>query len=256
MLYHMKNIKLIIGGVVLVAVILIGVYLKGFGGDEASKNLRNQEVSSEDPANIALDFYNSWLEAVKSSSTDPYKLELASATILSDELRTRLQATDGHADTEIDPVLCQTTKPEKVRGKVVFEDENNVEVLVIAKDKELTAQSLFKLSRLNDGWYINDITCAPGEFEEPREFTFEKEGYLLKTVPPPYKSGNWHIVFENDGELGYITPLIFSPNSTCTATDGSESVCNTGDFSEATKISVKGQMTETGAEVQKLQFTN
>lgn len=252
----MKNSKLIIVGVVLVAVILVGLYFKGLIGDETSKNLRSQEVSMEEPVNIALDFYNPWLEAVKSTSTDPYKSDLSGMQFLSEELRIRIMATEGRSDTEIDPVLCQTTVPDKARGKVVFEDEANVQVLVIAKDKALTAQSLFKLKKLNDGWYIDDIACAPGEFGEEREFTFEKEGFLLKTVPPPYNPENWHIVFEQDGNLGYMTPLIFDGNSTCIATDGNESVCRPDQFTEATRISIKGQMTETGAEVKRLEFTN
>ena len=213
-----------------------------------------QEVSTNDPTDIVLDFYNPWLEAVRSTSTDPYTAELATAKILSEELRARIVSSAGRGDTEIDPILCQTTTPARVTGRIVSEQENEVRVLIMAKEKELTAQSVFTLKRLDDGWFIADVLCSSGEFDIPREFSFEKEGYLLKNIQPPYNPEYWHLIFEEAGELGHVVPLLFSTESSCIAVDSSTAVCAPDQFTEAKKVHVYGQMTESGALVTRLQF--
>jgi hypothetical protein len=253
----MNNKKLVVGGLIgLVAVAVIaGVLYKAFRTQEGEWQVTyNQEVSTAEPVDIAMDFYNPWLEAVKSTSTDPYTLGLAEGKILSEKLRARLVSTKGQAETEIDPVLCQTTTPARVTGRVVSAQENEVRVLVMAKEKELTGQSVFTLKRQGDGWFIDDILCSPGEFDIPREFSFEKEGFLLKSVPPPLDSKLWHIVFEENGELGHAVPLFFGAESKCVSADGNESVCNPDQFAEATGARIYGQMTESGADVTRLEF--
>lgn len=213
-----------------------------------------QEVSGNEPIDIVLDFYNPWLEAVKSTSTNPYTLGLASEGLLSEELRARIVRSEGRGDTEIDPVLCQTTTPDRITGRIVSAQENEVRVLIMAKEKELTAQSVFTVKRHNNGWFIEDIVCSSGEFDIPREFSFEKEGYLLKNIQPPYNPEYWHLVFAEDGELGHVVPLSFNAESSCIATDTSVSTCVPDQFTEARKVHVYGQMTESGAEVTRLQF--
>ena len=241
-----------------IAIIIIIVLFNKVPGTETSdpQETVNQEVSSSTPVDIVLDFYTPWLEAMKSSSTNPYKSGLASEKILSKELRARLMSTEGHSATEIDPVLCQTTVPEGVTGRVVAEQKDEIRVLVLAKDKKLTAQSVFTLKRLNDGWFIDGISCFPGEFDIPKEFSFDREGYALKNVPPPLDPKLWHIVFEENDEQGHAVPLFFSATSTCLSVDGNESVCIPDQFVEATKIHVYGQMTERGVEVSRLEFKN
>lgn len=252
------NRKLFLMGTFLgLAVIIISVVLfsKVFKSEvPAMGETTNQEVSLALPVDIALDFYNSWLEAVKSSSTNPYTSGLATEKILSKDLRARLMSSEGRSADEIDPVLCQTTVPEGVNGRIVVERENEARVLVMAKDKNLTAQSVFTLKRLNGGWFIDSIACSPGEFDLPREFSFDREGYLLKNVPPPLDSKLWHIVFEENDELGHAVPLFFIATSTCMSADRKEEICVPDTFREAVKIHAYGQMTERGVEVQRLEF--
>ena len=214
----------------------------------------SQEVSTDTPIDIVLDFYGPWLDAMQSTSTDPYKLGLPTTKILSETLRTQLIASEGRAETEIDPVLCQTTVPERGRARMLFQKDDTASVLVNAKEPGITAQSVFALKRQNEGWYIDNITCYPGEFEAPREFSFEKEGYLLKNVPPPLDAQYWHIVFEDNGEKGHTVPLLFNVESTCVAVDGSTAVCAPDQFTEASKVHVYSQMTELGADVVRLEF--
>lgn len=256
----MKKQRLIIVGVVVVVIITIGagVFFKLHGGvqSEGSK-AGSQGTSNNDPTDIVLDFYNPWLEALRSTSTDPYQSGLATAPILSKTLSDKLVASLGHAATLPDPVLCQTKLPSAIATRIVYTLENKEQVLVTAKDKDLTGQSIITLNKNNDGWYIDDIQCAPGEFEAPREFTFENVGFLLqKSVPSPYNSNNWHIVFAQDGKQGYVAPLLFDGKSMCTAPDGSTAVCDPSKFEETAKVSVHGQMTEYGVQVQKMELTN
>lgn len=248
-----RTLVIVSVAVILAVIVIVAVILLKTNGSQIIQSL-SQEVSTDDPIDVALDFYGPWLKAVKSTSTNPYQEGLAENKILSKELRARLMSTEGRSETDIDPVLCQTTIPERATGRIVSEQESEARVLVKAKEKELTAQSVFTLKRLNDGWYIDAIECELGEFELPREFTFEKEGHLLKSVPPPYDPQYWHLVFEENGELGHVVPLFFNATSTCKSTDGSENVCNTDQFVEATKVHVYAQMTELGAEVQRLEF--
>lgn len=253
-----QNKRYIIAGAIgILVILLIATILyknRGEGVPVTPQNTDIQEFSTSSPVEIVLDFYEPWLKAQKSTSTDPITLEPEKNMILSKELRTRLSDMKNHAPTEIDPILCQTTTPERVTGRIVSQDENEVRVLVMAKDTALTAQSVFTLKKMSGGWYIDSILCSPGEFDVPREFSFDQEGYLLKRVPPPLDSNFWHIVFEQDGEQGHAVPLLFDADSMCTALDGTKTTCNADVFTEAMKIHVYAQMIEAGAQVKRLEF--
>jgi hypothetical protein len=102
----------------------------------------------------------------------------------------------------------------------------------------------------NGGWYIDNIQCSFGEFAEEKEFSFEKEGFLLKnSVPSPYNSKNWHLVFAENGQDGHVVPLFFDSESQCTDLDGNKSVCKPDQFTETTGVFIRGQMTERGVSV-------
>ncbi|MEX2014136.1 MAG: hypothetical protein WD896_02155 [Parcubacteria group bacterium] len=238
----MKKIA-IIGAV---AVLVLGTVLFVFKGSN------EQQVSKLDVTDTVGNFYNQWLEATHQPLTaDPNRATLAKSPILSEVLRTRLK----NYDTKPDPVLCQTVTPENISLMNVSENEDKAQVLVISKDRKVTEQALVTLLRYGEGWYINDILCSPGEFEPEREFSFEKEGYLLKgSIPPPFNPVNWHLVFEENGKLGNVVPLFFDSKSQCTSLDGNKSVCKPDQFTEATKVSVHGQMTERGVSVNQQQF--
>lgn len=243
----MKN-KIIV--LVLVVFIIIGFVWVFFKGNV----LNQQEVSMSDPVDVVLDFYDPWLDARKSETTDPYKEGLDKSPILSKELRSRISKAKGQSDTEVDPVLCQVTVPTVISGRPLYESEDKVEILILARDKGLDGQAVVVLNKLNGGWYINDIKCSPGEFAPPREFSFEREGYLLKSVPAPLNSKYWHLVFEENDELGHVAPLFFGEESICILSNGDESVCNPDQFLETSKATVYGEMSESGVSVKKLRF--
>lgn len=252
--------KFLVPGATLLALLALAagvIYaLMNAGGGMGDGTSNEQAVSTDSPIDIVLDFYSPWLEARQSTSTDPYQLQLGNNPLLSETLRQQLITNEGRTETDIDPVLCQTTIPERVRARMVSESPEMARVLVNARDASITAQSVATLKRLNNGWYIDSIECSPGEFEEPREFSFDREGNILKNVPAPYNSEYWHIVFEEDGRPGHVAALFFGATSTCTNFDGSEAVCDPSQFIEGVKIRAVGQMTETGVDVVRLEFKN
>lgn len=215
-------------------------------------SLTPQEVSMENPVNTTLNFYEEWQSAVRATSTDPYQASLAETPILSKELRARLKDTEGQSADEPDPVLCQTTVSTKVAALPVYEHDDEAQVVVLSREEGRTEQSIFTLLRHKGGWYINEIECSLGEFAPEREFSFDTEGYLLKSVPPPLDPNYWYIVFEQDGEMGHTARLFLSAESVCVAIDGSESACDSGQFVEPSKVYVQGQMTESGVDVKRL----
>lgn len=213
-----------------------------------------QEVSIDTPVNIVLDFYMPWLNAVQSEETNPYQEELDKNPILSKDLRTKLKTAEKSTE-EIDPVLCQTTVPSRVAARVVFQNEETAEILVTARPSDFSSQQAIAVLNAHDGgWYIHDIRCSPGEFAPDREFTFEREGNLLKSVPEPFNPENWHLVYEENGVPGHAVPLFFDAESTCQTQKGDESVCNPDSFVETSKVYIKGQMTEAGVELKHLEF--
>lgn len=208
---------------------------------------------NKDPIDIVSDFYASWLDAAKSTSTDPYKEGLQSNPALSSALSAKLAAAKG---TSTDPVLCQSRTPSKIATRVVYTLPAKEEILVTAKDKDLTGQAIVTLSKQGENWSIDSIECAAGEFAPEREFTFEQEGFLLKQVPPPYDPKNWHLVFSEEGTMGHVVPLFFDSSSMCTSPDGTTAVCDPSTFKETRKATVHGNMTEYGVNVKKMELTN
>lgn len=240
-----------------VAIITLGLYFKTYRTqkqvDQVTQGTTTEQgVSTNDPVDVVMDFYTPWLQAMRSTSTDPYRSELTARPILSGALRTKLEASKGHAVTEPDPVLCQTTVPELITTKMVYKLPDSAQVLVMAKRKP--EQALVTLKHLSNGWYIDDIACSLGEFAPAQEFSFEQEGYLLKSVPPPLDSKHWYIIYEENNVKGNFEALFFDKESLCVSPDGKKTTCNTDTFVDATKVHVYGQALEAGIQVNRIEF--
>src|SRR3989344_7951913 len=213
-----------------------------------------QQVSKLDATDTVRDFYGEWLKAAGQATIDPSRATLAKSPILSKKLRGQLVSTLKQSDA-LDPVLCQTVIPENISSRTVLENTDEAQILVTSQDKKVTEQAIFILKKQGDGWYIDNIECSLGEFAPEREFSFEREGHLLKgSIPPPYDSKNWHLVFEENNKPGHVVPLFFDSESQCTSLGGSKSVCKPDEFIEATKVFVRGQMTERGVSVKQLEI--
>ena len=239
--------KIITFGVIVVLVV-IGLFTRGsFGG--------SQQVSKLDTIDTVGDFYNAWLKAVKDPTAVPNLTTLSKTPYLSKILQTRIVEARKTKNTEIDPVLCQSVIPQSISIRKVFETTDKAEVLVMSRDKTVTNQAVIELSKLKDGWYINEIKCSLGEFAPEKEFSFEQSGFLLKvSVPAPYNSKNWHLVYEENGQKGNVIPLFFDSTSKCINTNKSESICKPDQLKETTEVFVRGQMTESGISIKRLEF--
>ena len=235
-------------GVVVVLIVIVGLIWAFTGSSK-------QEVSQLDAVDTAGDFYRQWLKAVQMPETaDPDLKTLAKSPILSKTLRDKIKSAQKDSD-EIDPVLCQTTTPEDISMRRVLIGEEEAQIVVTSKDKSVTNQAFITLNKLNDGWYINDISCSLGEFAPEREFSFEKEGYLLKSsIPSPYNANDWHLIFEENNIPGHVVPLFFDSESQCTDLDQNKSVCSPDQFTEAMKVFTRGQMSERGVSVKQLEI--
>ena len=248
-----KRTQLIIGAAALVALALVIAAAWLYQSRGYLFTPPEQEVAMGEPVDIVLDFYTPWLAAVQATTTDPYKEGLAKSPILSLELRKKIRDGKDHGPAEADPVLCQVNTPTQITARPVFQHEDSAQVLVMSRDKEFPRQAIVSLLKYKDGWFINDIQCSLGEFAPEREFSFDTEGFLLKSVAPPLKAGTWHLVFEQNGQPGHVVPLFFNAESSCQEIDGTAGACDTSTFIEPSKARVQGEMSETGVTVKRLQ---
>jgi len=254
---NFKN-KYIVVVLLVVVLLVLGLFMGWFSGDEDNKNTKSTESRgiAGEPIDVMLDFYDLWLSAKKSTSTNPFAKGITKSLALSQEMSDKLSEFEGKlSDGDIDPVLCQATVPEKLRTKPIFKQETLVQMLVLLSDKQSSAQASVTLSAHDGLWEITEIKCGSGESApEQGEFSFDKEGYLLTNIPAPLDPNSWYLVFEESGIPGHTVALILNNTSTCIATDSVESVCSTDKFTQAMKAHIQGDMTEAGVDVKRIVF--
>ncbi len=249
--------KIIVVVVVVVALGLVATILltRQAGFSTPTTEVVNQ-VPIGDPMDATMEFYGPWLAAELSTSSDPQTENLLAHPRLTSELSTGLTSALEDTTLEVNPVLCQTSIPPRIGTKLSYRLDTKAEVHVLARGLEdrSTRIAVVTLTAQNGEWVISDITCSNGETAPEREFSFDKEGFLLKNVPPPLNADNWHLVFEENGVMGHTAPLFFSPESTCIATDTTSTVCSPDTFTEPSKALVQGEMAEAGVSVQRVTF--
>jgi hypothetical protein len=240
-------------GVAAIAVFLFLLLRVGGGGETVtSSDPRGVEGEAID---VALDFYDAWLSARKSSSTDPYTNGLTSSLALSLDMSKKLIDTEtSFKESGQDPVLCQPSIPSGLRTRSIHNDGIEAQFLVLSKDK--TAHQAVVTLVAHDGlWEITDITCGAGEqAPDQGEFSFDREGFLLNDLPPPLDSQSWYVVFIEADVPGHTAPLILGPDSSCVLIDGSSQTCSTELFSKAQPVHVQGNLTEAGVGVKHIEF--
>ena len=242
--------KVIILGI---AIVIIGGIMWS-GKSPMSDPLGLQDVKYAEAVDAVDGFYGLWLKASQDSSIQPDRATLATFPTLTTELSAKVLAalTSGAA---LDPVLCQSQVPQSITIRNVYAQRDTAQSLVTSKDKGVSKQAVVSLSKSGDSWLINEIQCTDGEVAPEREFSFDKEGFLIKnSVPKPFNNKNWHLVFTQDGKAGNVVPLIFDTKSQCTSVEGVKAVCKPEQFKETSKVRVRGGMTERGATVMHLEF--
>ncbi len=198
----------------------------------------------------ALDFAQNWHDVRVNNSSDASNNFLAASELLTDGLKARLTAT---YTSDFDPILCTNPLPERIAAKVIYEQSDEAEVMIFARDGEdfMAKPAIFKMTRSENRWTIFDILCSQGETAPTEEFSFNQSGQLLRNVPSPYQNGVLHIVFEQDGKAGYVAPLQFSDLSACQLSENAPwETCDPQKLMDTTFVTVQGQMLESGVSVQ------
>jgi len=239
--------------ILVLAVVVIGGIMRFANGPERDP-LGLESVKYTEAADAVDGFYGLWLKAAQDSTALPDRATLATFPTLTTELSTKVVAALTSGAT-LDPVLCQSVVPQSITIRNVYAQANIAQSLVTSKDKNVTKQAVVSLSKSGDRWLISEIQCTDGEVAPEREFSFDKEGFLIKgSVPKPYNNKNWHLVFTQDGKAGNVVPLIFDTKSQCTSLEGVKAVCKPEQFKETSQVRVRGGMTERGATVMYLEF--
>lgn len=210
-----------------------------------------------DPLDVTLDFYSAWLNARRATSTDPIATGLLGSPALSQTLADKLaESQDAIAKGNVNPVLCQSDVPEKIRTKSIFTKDDSAQIMVLPTGTTDGGNQATVTLAAHDGlWEITNITCGAGEqAPDQGQYSFDREGQLLHKVPPPLDPKYWYLVFTENGTPGHTVQLLLDQNSTCVAEDGSESVCSTDMFSDAMYAHVQGDMTEGGLQVKRISF--
>lgn len=255
----MKKYAILIASVVLLLVVLASAWylIKVKGGDQPGIDVV-PTTERESALDVSLDFYNSWLHALQSTTTDPYQAGLLDAPILSPEVRAEIERKHNeYKDGDFEPVLCQMETPKRVGGKEIYVTDTKSQIMMLARGMETKSQyqAIVTLEVVDNAWQIKKIECSQGDVAPESEFDFDQTGNLLKqSVQPPLDPSKWHLVFEENGEAGHVAPLTFDAMTLCVDVDGAEKACNLEQLSEGLKVRIQADMTEEGAVVKKLYF--
>ena len=253
LLTHMKNQRTFV--LVLVAV-TVGVlawvfFSNGLGGFDATNKQADQEKT--DPLDVATRLFSPWLSALQATSTEPDFGLLLTAAPVTPELRSRLQQQVDQPTSDVDPVICQPIVPERLGAKVGYITDDKAELMVVTRGTKVPEQALYTLDWQDSDWVISDIACSRGELGPELEYSFEREGNLLKgSLQPPLDSSKWHLIYTKDGVAGYAIPLEFNESSVCIS--DVETVCDPSILSEAAAAKIQGSMQESGVLVERLEL--
>ncbi len=244
------KIKVILAVVLIAIVAVIFFIVRGTSPNEQDGVMMPEEKAID----FVLDFYDRWL--AMSTSTDRFGSEVINTSIFSEEVLNKIEA-DRAESPDLDPITCQSNVVvDQFAARPFPVSETQSKILVESRDGDTAFPTMaFVTATVIDGaWKITNIECTAGDVAPDVEFNYDREGLLLKSVPPPFEAGKWHLVFEQDGQMGYVTPLFFSATTTCVSVEGVESICNPDTFTETARVRIKGGMTEVGAEVQRVEF--
>jgi hypothetical protein len=140
---------------------------------------------------------------------------------------------------------------------VIFNKDGKAVIVVTPRGQKVKTehQAIVGMTVVDGKWQITKIDCSIGEAGPVKEFDFEHTGSLLREgIEAPYNNQNWHLIYEQEAEPGYVLPLTFNAESICISLDKTESVCDSTQLKETTKVFIQAGMTETGAIVKRLTF--
>lgn len=252
----MKKIIVPVLGVLVIEVLAVFTW-QLLGSDPATKNASDTAAVApeDDPIDVTMELYGPWLAGLQATSTEFNKTELLNSAPITPDVRDKLLGLLTESERTIDPIICQAAVPERIGAKMVYENETESQVMIVARGKKVPEQALVTLLVQDGAWVISDIVCSQGEVAPELEYTFEQAGNLLKqSLQPPFDNQQWHLVYTKDKVAGNIVPLLFDAGSTCVTAAGVEQVCVPEQLTEALAAGVQGAMQEAGVLVQRLQL--
>jgi len=253
----MKNQKHIIIVIALLLIAGAAVLLFKSTGSEVTNDAKDTVAPTESAIDVVATFYNNWLDSVQFPTSDPYTDGLSTDPVLSADAQAYLAGAEGgKLASGHDPVLCLVSAPQKVRSKLAFGNDSNAKVLVVGRGAgdNPSEYAEVSLEAVDGAWQISGIVCVSGESAPEREFTFDREGFLLKGVPPVLNEGQWYIVFEENGQSGHTAPLFFDAESQCIDEAGTEGVCDPNTFINPSNSYIRGTMGEAGVQVKHIEI--
>ncbi len=244
--------KKIIAAVVVLIIVIAGIWYVASNKDKV------RTPKTIEPLDVTLGFYNDWLEAL-STSTGKTASDLLATTTVTDTVRNALLGIAGDNINNVkSTIFCGETLPSRVRAKVVYEEASSTaEIILISKYENASSTNILPLVKLTyeaPFWRINDISCSAGDVAPAGEFDFMQTGQLLRQVPAPYNSNDWHLVYSEGGRQGFVAVLQFTPESRCTM-NGTTTPCDPMSLRETATAQVNGTATETGINVISLTMT-
>jgi hypothetical protein len=217
----------------------------------------DQERSSlARPQKDLFTFYTQWLADSKSTSTTPYESGLLNSSFLNSEVKFQIErAHTKYKEDGVDPVLCTPFIPKNIETNLIFNKDGKAVVVVTPRGQKVKTehQAIVGLTVVDSKWQITKIDCSIGEAGPVKEFDFEHTGSLLKEgIEAPYDNKNWHLIYEQEAQPGYVLPLTFNAESVCVSLEGAEGLCDPTLLKETSKVFIQAGMTETGAIVKRL----
>jgi len=235
-------------------VVLIGIFV-GFAllGNKGVTVLNDNSLiaPTEDSIDITMELMRGWLDNQQATTSVSLADFLDTQNGLTDQARSMLltrQAVGG----SLDPVLCQEVIPGRIGAKQIYTQSTDSQVMVMARGADKNPNTAVVTLIADEGeWVVDDVACSAGEQGNTEgEFVFVQSGRLVQaSVPAPYDTTQWHLIFTTNTESTGIVPLTFDDASICA---GGVS-CNPATFTEGTVAEVKADMTEAGALVRQLQ---
>lgn len=212
------------------------------------------EVATEPFTNSGiLDFYDAWIEARESLGDSGLPEELLSSPTLSPAMQLALrEGNEAFKTSGVDPVLCSSFVPTKVKSRNVFATDSEAQVIMYLNIDGASSNALVNLAPMDGAWVITNIDCSSTEEAPDRgEFNFDREGNVLKqSLQTPFDSNRWHLIFEQNGTAGHIAPL-FTDSAVCFQ-NGSDVACSDILY-EPARVRVQGNMSEAGVDVVKIE---
>ena len=168
----MKNLFKIL--LLALGLIILVVVVRSLSGDKVEV-VNEQTVPEEEPIDIVLDFYNSWLKAILSTTTDPYAANLHNSPLLSDNLKTELATGQTEENFAVDKVLCQSVVPPRIGAKPIFSNDTEGQVMVLPRGSDEAGMAIVTVVAKSGEWVLDKIECSMGDVLPEREFSFSYE---------------------------------------------------------------------------------